>query len=96
MGFVEAKIATAALLNMKPPYTLPRVNLAFRAVRNFRTDILCSPWYFGKVPVHIANNVDRTVTPNNGKMVVKEPCFKISAAIRTSLLPASSRRGTRN
>jgi branched-chain amino acid transport system substrate-binding protein len=80
MGFVEAKIATAALLNMKAPYTLPRVNAAFAAVRNFRTDILCSPWYFGKVPVHIANNVDRTVTPNNGKMVVKEPCFKISAA----------------
>jgi branched-chain amino acid transport system substrate-binding protein len=80
MGFVEAKIATAALLNMKAPYTLARVNAAFAAVRNFRTDILCSPWYFGKVPVHIANNVDRTVTPNNGKMVVKEPCFKISAA----------------
>jgi branched-chain amino acid transport system substrate-binding protein len=80
MGFVEAKIATAALLNMKPPYTLPRVNAAFQGVRNFRTDILCSPWYFGKVPVHIPNNVDRTVTPNNGKMVVKEPCFKISAA----------------
>jgi branched-chain amino acid transport system substrate-binding protein len=80
MGFVEAKIATAAMLNMKPPYTLARVNAAFRAVRNFRTDILCSPWYFGKVPVHIPNNVDRTVTPNNGKMVVKEPCFKISAA----------------
>jgi len=80
MGFVEAKIATAALLNMKPPYTLPRVNAAFAAVRNFRTDILCSPWYFGKVNVHIPNNTDRTVTPSNGKMVVKEPCFKISAA----------------
>jgi branched-chain amino acid transport system substrate-binding protein len=81
MGFVEAKIATAALLNLKGgAYTLARVNQAFAAVRNFRTDILCNPWYFGKVNVHIANNVDRTVTPNHGKMVVKEPCFKISAA----------------
>jgi branched-chain amino acid transport system substrate-binding protein len=80
MGFVEARIATAALLNMKPPYTLARVNQAFAGVTNFHTDILCSPWYFGKVPVHIPNNVDRTVTPSNGKMVVKEPCFKISAA----------------
>jgi branched-chain amino acid transport system substrate-binding protein len=80
MGFVEAKIATAALLNMKAPYTLPRVNAAFAAVRNFRTDVLCSPWYFGRVNVHIPNNTDRTVTPSNGKMVVKEPCFKISAA----------------
>lgn len=80
MGFTEARIATAALLNMKPPYTLARVNQAFAGVRNFHTDILCSPWYFGKVSVHIANNTDRTVTPNHGKMVVKEPCFKISAA----------------
>ena len=80
MGFVEARVAVAALLNMKPPYTLKRVNEAFAGVRNFRTDILCSPWYFGKVSVHIANNTDRTVTPDHGKMVVKEACFKISAA----------------
>jgi len=80
MGFVEARVATAALLNMKPPFTAKRVNAAFLGVTNFHTDILCSPWYFGKVPYHIPNNVDRTVTPNNGKMVVKEGCFKISAA----------------
>jgi branched-chain amino acid transport system substrate-binding protein len=80
MGFVQARIATAALLNMSPPYTLARVNQAFVGVQNFHTDILCSPWYFGKVNVHIANNTDRTVTPNKGKMVVKEACFKVSAA----------------
>ena len=80
MGFVEARIATAALLKMKAPYTLKRVNEAFAGVANFHTDILCSPWYFGKIPLHIPNNVDQTVTPNNGKMVVKEGCFKISAA----------------
>jgi branched-chain amino acid transport system substrate-binding protein len=80
MGFTEARIATAALLNMKPPFTLKRVNQAFAGVRNFKTDILCSPWYFGNVPAHVPNNVDRTVTPDHGKMKVKEPCFKISAA----------------
>jgi branched-chain amino acid transport system substrate-binding protein len=80
MGFVEARIATAALLNMKPPFTLKRVNDAFAGVRNFKTDILCGPWYFGKVARHVPNNVDRTVTPKNGKMVIKEGCFKISAA----------------
>lgn len=80
MGFAEARIATAALLNMKAPYTLKRVNQAFLGVKNFRTDILCGPWYFAKAPAHIPNNVDRTVTPNNGKMVVKEGCFKISGA----------------
>ncbi|PWU23627.1 MAG: hypothetical protein C5B48_08270 [Candidatus Rokuibacteriota bacterium] len=81
MGFTEARIATAALLNMKPPFTAKRVNAAFLGVTNFHTDILCSPWYFGKVPYHLPNNADRTVTPNGkDRMVLKEPCFKISAA----------------
>ena len=80
MGFTEARIATAALLNMKAPYTAKRVNEAFVGVRNFRTDILCGPWYFGKVPYHIPNSTDRTTTPSNGKMVIAEGCFKISAA----------------
>ncbi|PWU19705.1 MAG: hypothetical protein C5B48_13270 [Candidatus Rokuibacteriota bacterium] len=81
MGFTEARIATAALLNMKPPYTAKRVNAAFLGVTNFHTDILCNPWYFGKVAYHLPNNVDRTVTPNGkDRMVLKESCFKISAA----------------
>ncbi|HXY86711.1 MAG TPA: ABC transporter substrate-binding protein [Gaiellaceae bacterium] len=80
MGFVEARIAVSALLNMKAPYTLKRVNQAFAGVKNYHTDILCKPWYFGKIPLHIPNNTDRTVTPNHGKMVVKQGCFNISAA----------------
>jgi branched-chain amino acid transport system substrate-binding protein len=80
MGFTQARIATAALLNMKAPYTQKRVNAAFAGVKNFRTDILCGPWYYGKIPYHIPNNIDRTVTPNHSKMVVKQGCFKISAA----------------
>jgi len=80
MGFTEARIATAALLNMKPPYTVARVNAAFAGIKNFHIGTLCSPWYFGKIPLHIPNNTDRTVTPSSGKMVVKEGCFKISAA----------------
>jgi branched-chain amino acid transport system substrate-binding protein len=80
MGFVEARIATSALLHMKPPYTLKNVNNAFAAIKNFKTDILCRPWYFGKIPVHIPNNTDITVTPNNGKMGLKQDCFQISAA----------------
>ena len=46
--------------------------------------------------MHIPNNVDRTVTPNNGKMVVKEPCFKISAADPDIAAARVVRRGTRN
>jgi branched-chain amino acid transport system substrate-binding protein len=80
MGFTEARIATSALLNMRPPYTLSRVNRAFAGVANYHIGTLCKPWYFARIPVHVPNNTDRTVTPSNGKMVVKEGCFAVSAA----------------
>jgi branched-chain amino acid transport system substrate-binding protein len=78
MGFVEAAIATKALLSVKGEFTPESVNQAFKDVKNFKTDILCKPWYYGDGPTHIPNNVDRTTTPKNGKMVQKEDCFPIS------------------
>jgi branched-chain amino acid transport system substrate-binding protein len=78
MGFVEAAIATSALLKVKGEFTADSVNTAFKAVKDFKTDILCKPWYYGNGPLHIPNNTDRTVTPQGGKMVQEEDCFPIS------------------
>jgi branched-chain amino acid transport system substrate-binding protein len=78
MGFIEAKIATDAMLGIKGEVTKQSVNQAFKNVKNYETDILCGPWYFGDAPVHIPNNIDRTVTPQGGVMVEKEDCFEIS------------------
>ena len=50
------------------------------ATKDFKTNIVCKPWYFGSAPLHIPNNTDRTVTPQSGKMTLKEDCFSISAA----------------
>jgi branched-chain amino acid transport system substrate-binding protein len=80
MGFLEARIATEALLSVKGDVTVESANAAIRAVKDFKTDILCSPWYYGDAPLHIPNNVDRTVTPKDGVMVQDEDCFKISDA----------------
>ncbi len=78
MGFVQGRIATQALMGIKGAYTAKSVNKAFLNVKNFRTDILCRPWYFQKAALHIPNNTDRTVVPQNGKMVQKQGCFNIS------------------
>jgi len=81
MGFVEGRIAVAALLGMGQgaSYTVKTVNQAIENVKNYKTDILCKPWYYGNAPLHIPNNTDRTVTPQNGKMVQAQGCFPISA-----------------
>lgn len=79
MGFTIAEIATHALESVKGPYTVKSVNKAIEGVKDFNTGMLCSPWTYGKYPLHIANNVDYTVTPQNGKMVVAQGCTQISA-----------------
>ncbi len=79
MGFLDARIAAEVLLTLKPSQlTAAGVNAAFLKVKNFKTDILCRPWYYGNLPGHVPNNWDRTVVPQDGKMVQKEGCFPIS------------------
>ncbi len=78
MGFTQAAIATSALMDLKGEYTQESVNKAFRDVKDFKTDILCKPWYYGTGATHVPNNTDRTTTPKDGKMVQNEDCFPIS------------------
>jgi branched-chain amino acid transport system substrate-binding protein len=79
MGYTEAEIATQALLKVNGPYTVQSVNAAIKAVKNYNTGMLCQLWTYGDYPMHIANNADYTVTPDNGKMVAAQGCTKISA-----------------
>jgi branched-chain amino acid transport system substrate-binding protein len=78
MGFVEAGIVTKALMGVTGEFTAKNVNEAIKNVKNFQTDILCKPWYYGSASLHIPNNTDRTVMPQDGKMIQKEGCFAIS------------------
>ena len=75
----QLETSVGALLNVKGgQYTVKSYNDAVRSISDFKTDILCQPWYYGRAPLHIPNNVDWTTTPQGGKMVIKEGCFKIS------------------
>ena len=79
MGFVDgAHRHQGAARRSRATYTAESVNEAFKNVKDFKTDILCKPWYYGDAPLHIPNNTDRTTTPKDGKMVQKEDCFPIS------------------
>ena len=79
-GFLQARIATTALMGVKGAITPETANAAIEAVKDFKTDLLCKPWYFGKAPLHVPNNVDLTVTPKGGKMTQDEDCFAIADA----------------
>lgn len=80
MGFVAADIATKTLLSLPADQLTPQgVNTAIKNVKNFKSDLECKPWYYGQAPYHVPNNTDRTVSPDNHKMVQKQGCFEIAA-----------------
>jgi branched-chain amino acid transport system substrate-binding protein len=82
MGFTMGEIATHALESVKGDYTIASVSAALKAVTNYNTGMLCQGFTYGNYPTHLPNNMDYTVTPNNGKMVIASTgggCTLISA-----------------
>jgi branched-chain amino acid transport system substrate-binding protein len=79
MGFMDGKFATNALLSIKGPITAASYNAAVRNLKNQKTDMLCKPWYVGKLAYHIPSNWDITVDYKAGNVIVKEKCFPIQA-----------------
>jgi hypothetical protein len=51
-------------------YTIATVNAAFKAVSDYNTGLLCQAFTYGNYSEHIPNNMDYTVTPTNGKMLI--------------------------
>jgi hypothetical protein len=78
MGFLTAELAAQALQKVKGPYTVKTVNAALKGISKANTEMLCQPFTYGTYPMHIPNNTDYTVTPENGKMVTVQGCTQIS------------------
>ncbi|MGH2890355.1 MAG: hypothetical protein ACRDNJ_12075, partial [Solirubrobacteraceae bacterium] len=84
-GFAIGEIAVKALDTIKGPYTIASVNKAFHNVMSYDTGVHCQQWTFGNYPLHIANNMDYTVTPKNGQMV---PATNVPALSKCLLISA--------
>jgi branched-chain amino acid transport system substrate-binding protein len=81
-GFTVGQLAVKALLSIKSHvYTKATVNAAIENLKGFKTDFLCRPWYYGHAAVHLPNNTDYTVWPQNGTMriVPGSGCLQISS-----------------
>ncbi len=78
-GFLVGKFVANALLSVDGPVDKRSYNRAVLQLRNQRSDMLCKPYYFWKLPHHIPNNTDITVSYSNGRVVRVEKCFGIAA-----------------
>jgi branched-chain amino acid transport system substrate-binding protein len=79
-GFLLAKFFVQAVSTVKPPYTIASVNAAIKGIKDYKSEMLCQPWVYGNYALHIPNNADFTVTPENGKMITVQGCFDVSSA----------------
>jgi branched-chain amino acid transport system substrate-binding protein len=79
MGYLVGMFATHALLSIKGPITAKSYNAAVVALKDQKTDILCKPFYVGKLAYHIPNNTNIIVDYKNGNVVVKSPCTDFQA-----------------
>jgi branched-chain amino acid transport system substrate-binding protein len=80
MGYLAGRVATDALMGIKGDINKDSVNAAFKAVKNFKSDIFCKPWYYDSTTgSNVSNNVDITVAPKDGNMVKVEECFDVAA-----------------
>lgn len=79
-GWVEAAFAVKALETIKGPYTIASVNAAFKAIKDYKTAMVCQPFTYGDYAFHIPNNADYTTTPSNGQMITAQGCTAISSA----------------
>ena len=82
MGFMIGRIIVQTLIAMDPTKLDDpvAVNAAIKNIKNFKTGIVCKPWYFGGLPLgNVPNNTDNNVVPDGvGKMVSDKVCFPIA------------------
>ena len=102
MGYMIGRIVVYALRGMDPSKLDDpvAVNAAIKGVKNFKSGIVCKPWYFGGLPAgNVPNNVDNNVVPDGvGKMVADKLCFPIAEVepILTAARAAEKAQGLNN
>ncbi|WP_138974358.1 ABC transporter substrate-binding protein [Patulibacter medicamentivorans] len=60
-GYLAAKIFVDTALKLEGQVDRASVGAALRDVRDFKTDLLCAPWYFGDGDRHNPNHAGRVV-----------------------------------
>lgn len=75
-GYLAARATTEALMSVKGEVTRKSAHDALKGITNFRSDMLCGPWYFGSGERHNANHAGRMamITPAGFKTITS--CFE--------------------
>ena len=93
-GFLAAKIFTDALLKLDPKnITRETVSKALLGVKDYKSDLLCVPWYYGQADEHNANHSTRTAEIKNGVYTKLTGCIDSGDPALTSILANEKSEG---
>ena len=75
-GYLAARIAETALMTLDPAnIDRETASAAVRGIKSFKSDIFCTPWYFGDGLIrHNANSTTRMAVSEGGKWKVVSDC----------------------
>jgi branched-chain amino acid transport system substrate-binding protein len=77
-GYLAALAATQALLKLDPA-KIDRASVAeaFRNIKSLKTDVSCSPWYFGPGDEHNATHAGSVAEIKDEAFVTRRACFAV-------------------
>lgn len=77
-GYLSARLFTEAMLKLDPAkIDRETTTAALRAVKDFKSDILCKPFSVGNGATHNANNYGRAATPDDSGWKMVSECAAI-------------------
>jgi branched-chain amino acid transport system substrate-binding protein len=77
-GYLAARVATEALLKLDPvKIDRAAVTAAFRGVKGFKSDMLCSAWYVALGSEHVANHTGNVALVAKGGFETKAHCITL-------------------
>lgn len=78
-GFLAAKITADTLMKLDPAaIDRKTASKALLDVKNYKSDLLCAPWYYGEADEHNANHATRQVQIKGGKYVELKGCQAVN------------------
>lgn len=91
-GFVSANIFVDTLMKMDPAkINRASVTTALRNVKNYRTDLLCAPWYFGNGERHMPNHAGIMLQLVDGGFKTVSECFDVESKYLDPIKAAEKR-----
>lgn len=95
-GHLSARVATDALLKIKGTVDRKTVHDAFKGIVNFRSDMMCGPWYFGAGERHQPNHQGRASLLVAGGFKTLTECYTSKDGELADVLDAEKKGGLIN